>query len=91
MLRQFGISTVVDLSVALIGVLIVLPAVLVFAEEHGPFTLKDVDPRPALPVLWRGLRSAPAAAGRGARGLRRGRKVPARFSLPALRRRRRRA
>ena len=36
MLRQFGISTVVDLTVALLGVLLVLPAALVFAEQHGP-------------------------------------------------------
>src|SRR4051794_2444563 len=48
MLRQFGISTVVDLSVALLGVLLVLPAALVFAEEHGPLRRSDFDPRPLL-------------------------------------------
>jgi uncharacterized protein len=48
MLRQFGISTVVDLSVALLGVLLVLPAALVFAEEHGPLRRGDFDPRPLL-------------------------------------------
>ena len=36
MLRDFGIVTVVDLSVSLLGV-IVLPAALMWAEEHGPF------------------------------------------------------
>jgi predicted RND superfamily exporter protein len=45
MLRQFGISTVVDLSVALLGVLLVLPAALMFAEEHGPLRPGDFDPR----------------------------------------------
>ena len=48
MLRQFGISTVVDLSVALLGVLLVLPAALVWAEEHGPLKRSDFDPRPLL-------------------------------------------
>jgi predicted RND superfamily exporter protein len=35
MLRQFGEVTVVDLTVALIGVLVVLPAVLVLAERRA--------------------------------------------------------
>jgi uncharacterized protein len=52
MLRDFGIVAVVDLSVALLGVMIVLPAALVWAEEHGPFSVRDLDPRP----LLRGLR-----------------------------------
>jgi hypothetical protein len=47
MLRDFGIVTVVDLSVALLGVMVVLPAALMWAEEHGPFTLSDLDPRRA--------------------------------------------
>ena len=33
MLREFGIVTVVDLSVSLLGVLAVLPAVLVLVER----------------------------------------------------------
>ena len=45
MLRDFGILTVVDLSVSLIGVMLLLPAALVWAERHGPFTLRDLDPR----------------------------------------------
>ncbi len=45
MLRDFGIVTVVDLSVALVGVMLVLPAALMWAEEHGPFKLRDLDPR----------------------------------------------
>ena len=32
MIRDFGFATVVDLGVALLGVLLVLPAVLVWAE-----------------------------------------------------------
>ena len=46
MLRDFGIVTVVDLTVSLVGVMLVLPAALVWAEQHGPFTLRDLDPRP---------------------------------------------
>jgi hypothetical protein len=33
MLRDFGLVTVVDLGVALVGVLLVLPAALVWAER----------------------------------------------------------
>ena len=51
MLRDFGILTVVDLSVSLIGVMLVLPAALVWAEEHGPFRLQDLDPRRLLAAL----------------------------------------
>ena len=36
MLRDFGLVTVVDLGVALVGVMIVLPAVLVLAESRVP-------------------------------------------------------
>jgi uncharacterized protein len=58
MLRDFGIVAVVDLSVSLLGVMIVLPAALVWAEEHGPFSVRDLDPRP----LLRGLRARRAHA-----------------------------
>jgi hydrophobe/amphiphile efflux-3 (HAE3) family protein len=50
MLRDFGIVTVVDLTVSLLGVMIVLPAALMWAEEHGPFRVRHllgaVRPRP---------------------------------------------
>ena len=46
MLREFGVVTVVDLTVSLLGVMVVLPAALIWAEEHGPFSLRDLDPRP---------------------------------------------
>ena len=36
MLRDFGIVTVVDLTVSLLGVLAVLPSVLVLAERGAP-------------------------------------------------------
>jgi hydrophobe/amphiphile efflux-3 (HAE3) family protein len=52
MLRDFGIVTVVDLTVSLIGVMIVLPAALMWAEQHGRFTLSDLDPRRPLRWAW---------------------------------------
>jgi hypothetical protein len=36
MLRDFGFVTVVDLTVALLGVMLVLPAVLLLAERDQP-------------------------------------------------------
>ena len=64
MLRDFGIVTVVDLTVSLLGVMIVLPAALMWAEQHGPFTLRDLDPRRALTRLrWPRLRRPPPEAG----------------------------
>jgi predicted RND superfamily exporter protein len=69
MLRDFGIVTVVDLTVSLLGVMIVLPAALLWAEEHGPFTLRDLDPRPAVRAIGRAIKRVPAglrAAGHGA-------------------------
>jgi uncharacterized protein len=44
MLRDFGIVTVVDLTVSLLGVMIVLPAALMWAEQHGTMRV----PRPRL-------------------------------------------
>ena len=61
MLRDFGILTVVDLSVSLLGVMLVLPAALVWAEQHGPFTVRDLDPRPFLRELARRVRRSVAA------------------------------
>jgi uncharacterized protein len=61
MLRDFGIVAVVDLSVSLIGVMLVLPAALLWAEEHGPFSLRALDPRPLVRRL-RGTRPRRAHA-----------------------------
>jgi len=47
MLRQFGEVTVVDLTVALVGVMMVLPAVLVLAERRA-FALRRPRLRPRL-------------------------------------------
>jgi hydrophobe/amphiphile efflux-3 (HAE3) family protein len=44
MLRDFGLVTVVDLGVALLGVMVVLPAALVLAESRWP-VLRGVRPR----------------------------------------------
>jgi hydrophobe/amphiphile efflux-3 (HAE3) family protein len=55
MLREFGLATVLDLSVALIGVLIVLPATLVWAE--GGFA-----PAGALAARLRTRRGRPSTA-----------------------------
>jgi hypothetical protein len=49
--------TVVDLTVSLLGVMIVLPAALVWAERRR-FTARDLDPR----VWWRALREELAGA-----------------------------
>ena len=51
MLRDFGIVTVVDLTVSLVGVMLVLPAALIWAEQHGAFRLSDLDPRRLLTGL----------------------------------------
>jgi hydrophobe/amphiphile efflux-3 (HAE3) family protein len=50
MLRDFGVVTVVDLTVSLLGVMVVLPAALVWADGRR-FSLRDLDPlpRPRLP------------------------------------------
>ena len=58
MLRDFGIVTVVDLTVSLLGVLLVLPAALIWAEQHGAFSLRDLDRVRAC------ARCAPRARGR---------------------------
>jgi hypothetical protein len=51
MLRDFGVVTVVDLTVSLLGVMVVLPAALVWAERRQ-FGIRDLDPR----GWWRALR-----------------------------------
>jgi hydrophobe/amphiphile efflux-3 (HAE3) family protein len=52
MLRDFGIVTVADLTISLLGVMVVLPAALLWAEQHGAFTVRDLDPRPLLREAW---------------------------------------
>jgi predicted RND superfamily exporter protein len=54
MLQEFGIVTVVDLSVSLLGVLAVLPAVLVLAERRRAARARGARPAavsdPAVPA-----------------------------------------
>ena len=57
MLRDFGVVTVVDLTVSLLGVMIVLPAALVWAERRR-FGAGDLDPR----AWWRAVREEFAGA-----------------------------
>ena len=45
MLSDFGLVTVVGLGVSLLGVMVALPAALVWSEEHGRFKARDLDPR----------------------------------------------
>ncbi|HYZ27847.1 MAG TPA: MMPL family transporter [Thermoleophilaceae bacterium] len=45
MLRDFGIVTVVDLTVSLLGVMIVLPAALMWSEQHERLSLRNLRPR----------------------------------------------
>ena len=56
MLRDFGIVTVVDLTVSLLGVLLVLPAALIWAE---------LGPRARLSALWRRRARVPRPRERG--------------------------
>jgi uncharacterized protein len=65
MLRDFGIVTVADLTVSLLGVMVVLPAALLWAEQHGPFSLRDLDPRPLLRAAWEARPGPPLRPGRG--------------------------
>jgi hydrophobe/amphiphile efflux-3 (HAE3) family protein len=50
MLRDFGVVTVVDLTVSLLGVLAVLPAVLVLAERRAAVRAVDAPAAPAVPA-----------------------------------------
>ena len=68
MLRDFGLVTVVDLGVALLGVLLVLPAALVWAETELRALRSLSAPRPA--CVRRPTpdeRGRPSAAGRSRR------------------------
>jgi uncharacterized protein len=46
MLRDFGLVTLIDLSVSLLGVLVALPAALVFADTHAERGRRRVAPAP---------------------------------------------
>jgi predicted RND superfamily exporter protein len=77
MLHDFGAVTVIDLSVSLVGVMLVLPAAIVWAEQHGRLRAADLDPRPLARSVWAGLRGLPGTIARvrppRVPGIRRGR------------------
>ena len=56
MLHDFGAVTVIDLTVSLLGVMLVLPAAIVWAEQHGRLRAADFDPRPLLRAAKGSLR-----------------------------------
>jgi hypothetical protein len=76
---------VVDLTVSLLGVMVVLPAALVWAEQRGPLTLRDLDPRPAVSAAREALVAAMSQLRRPR--LRTPRVVPPRLGLRLGRRR----
>ena len=65
MLRDFGLVTLIDLSVSLVGVLVALPAVVVLAERDEPLQLRG-RLRRAREALLRGLVGAGRRRARGA-------------------------
>ncbi|HWX52772.1 MAG TPA: MMPL family transporter, partial [Solirubrobacteraceae bacterium] len=71
MLRDFGLVTLIDLSVSLVGVLVALPAALVISEREQPATIAS-GPRRRLASLPSGRRPAGVlgrrSAGRATRG-----------------------
>ena len=64
MLHDFGAVTVIDLTVSLLGVLLVLPAAIVWAEQRGRLRASDLDPRPLVRAAWTGLRELPGTIAR---------------------------
>jgi predicted RND superfamily exporter protein len=70
MLRDFGLVTLIDLSVSLVGVLVALPAALVLAQRDEPAALA-VGPLGRLRALLDGLRAVDVRGRRGARTTRR--------------------
>jgi uncharacterized protein len=53
MLRDFGLVTVVGLGVSLVGVMVALPAALVWSERRERLTVRDLSPRRLLSELRR--------------------------------------
>ena len=74
MLRDFGLVTLIDLSVSLAGVLIALPAAIVIAERDEPLRLRGRahagSPRLARPLRERRAGSGAARRAPQGRGLR---------------------
>jgi uncharacterized protein len=85
MLQQFGIVTVIDLTVSLLGVMVVLPAALIWAEERGGLSWSDLAPRRLLRATRYAFADATADM---SLGLRRPRAEPVPASGPRRRLRR---
>jgi predicted RND superfamily exporter protein len=54
MLQGFGLVTVINLTVSLLGVMVVLPAALVWAEQRGRLEMRVALPRFRIPLPRRG-------------------------------------
>jgi hydrophobe/amphiphile efflux-3 (HAE3) family protein len=87
MLQQFGIVTVIDLTVSLLGVMVVLPAALVWAEERRGLRRSDLAPRRLLRTTRYAFADATADMSLGLR-VPRPRVPRPRLPRPRLRRRR---
>ncbi len=70
MLRDFGAVTVVNLTVSLLGVMLVLPAALMWAEQRGPlrFPRSRAEAAALARDAGRSLRAGAGATGRAVRG-----------------------
>jgi hydrophobe/amphiphile efflux-3 (HAE3) family protein len=84
MLQEFGIVTVIDLAVSLLGVMVVLPAALVWAEERRGFSLGDLSPRRLFRATRYAFADATADMRFAAPALPRGRLPRGRLSRPRL-------
>ena len=71
-LRDFGLVTVADLLVALAGVMLVLPAAVVWAEEGFPLPSRPPALATGESAPWRYLRTLSRGEGRWRRGRTRG-------------------
>ena len=71
MLRDFGAVTVVNLAVSLLGVMLVLPAALAWAEERGPLRVprSRAEAAALARAAGRSVRAGASAAGRAVRGV----------------------
>jgi predicted exporter len=71
MLRDFGAVTVVNLTVSLLGVMVVLPAALMWSEQRGPLRLprSRAEVGALLSTAARSLRAGGRAFGGAVRAL----------------------
>ena len=72
MLRDFGLVTLIDLSVSLVGVLVALPAVIVMAEREDPLGELRLTPGRLAEALARARSASTRSSRRPPRGRRLG-------------------